>query len=101
MTASEQDLLQQQQQQQQQHEQNNSADCEHVSIAAVCPVSQQNEQLSVQLGAICGSLGDCHRRLGNLETALQKYRESVEHLQSCSRPSDEVGADSTQPASSL
>lgn len=49
------------------------------------------EQRSVQLGAICGSLGDCHRRLGDSEAAVQKYRESVDHLQSCSQPSDEVG----------
>ena len=50
-----------------------------------------DEQLSIQLGAVCGSLGDCHRRLGNAEEAASSYRESVVQLQQCAVPSDEVG----------
>ena len=48
------------------------------------------EQLSIQLGAVCGSLGDCHRRLGNAQKAAEGYRQSVEQLQLCADPSDEV-----------
>ncbi len=48
------------------------------------------EQLSIQLGAVCGSLGDCHRRLGNAEEAASSYQESVAQLQRCAAPSNEV-----------
>ena len=48
------------------------------------------EQLSIQLGAVCGSLGDCHRRLGNADEAASSYRESVVQLQRCAVPSNEV-----------
>jgi len=53
--------------------------------------SATGEQLSIQLGAVCGSLGDCHRRLGNAEEAASSYQESVAQLQRCAVPSDEVG----------
>ena len=52
------------------------------------------EQLSIQLGAVCGSLGDCHRRLGNAEEAASSYQESVAQLQRCAVPSDEVSRSS-------
>ena len=49
-----------------------------------------DEQLSIQLGAVCGSLGDCHRRLGDAEKAKQRYQDSVAQLQRCATPNDEV-----------
>ena len=49
-----------------------------------------DEQLSIQLGAVCGSLGDCHRRLGDTEKATQRYQDSVAQLQRSAVPSDEV-----------
>ena len=50
----------------------------------------QDEQTIIQLGAVCGSQGDCHRRLGDQDAASRKYQQSVDLLQTCKRPSDEV-----------
>ena len=41
--------------------------------------------LLLQLGAVCGSEGDCCRRLDDLAGAEQHYLAAVEHLQTCER----------------
>lgn len=48
--------------------------------------------LSSQLGAVCGSQGDCHRQLGEPEVAQGCYESGVQHLLQASQPQDaEVG----------
>ena len=39
----------------------------------------------LQLGAVCGSEGDCCRRLDDLARAEQHYLAGVEHMQTCER----------------
>jgi tetratricopeptide (TPR) repeat protein len=46
--------------------------------------------LACQLGAVCGSQADCHRRLGDLAAAAAGYRRSAALLQPHSRADPEV-----------
>ena len=46
--------------------------------------------LSSQLGAVCGSQGDCHRQLAQPDQAKGCYEESVQHLKACKSQDAEV-----------
>ncbi|DBB18148.1 TPA: hypothetical protein ACH3X3_003122 [Trebouxia sp. C0006] len=46
--------------------------------------------LCSQLGAVCGSQGDCHRQLEQSEQAKGCYEESVQHLKACQSNDAEV-----------
>lgn len=46
--------------------------------------------LCSQLGAVCGSEGDCHRQLNQPGEAKACFEESVQHLQACSSQDAEV-----------
>ncbi|GMH34415.1 hypothetical protein BSKO_02249 [Bryopsis sp. KO-2023] len=39
-----------------------------------------DDQVRCQLGAVCGSLGDCCRRLGDVGTSMEHYQRSALHL---------------------
>ena len=45
-----------------------------------------------QLGAVCGSQGDCHRQLNQPQEAKASYEESVQHLKACDMNDAEVSA---------
>lgn len=46
--------------------------------------------LCSQLGAVCGSQGDCHRQMEQSEQAKACYEESVQHLMACQSNDAEV-----------
>jgi tetratricopeptide (TPR) repeat protein len=46
--------------------------------------------LSVQFGAVCGSLGDCKLQMGDAEGAVKEYQASIRHLEECPSKSAEV-----------
>ncbi|KAK9843699.1 hypothetical protein WJX81_002909 [Elliptochloris bilobata] len=58
-----------------------SASGDAVGMGRVGPwVGGGGDALACQLGAVCGSQGDCCRELGDTDAAAEAYRESVAHL---------------------
>ncbi len=50
----------------------------------------QAARLASRIGAVCGTLGDCYRRLGDAPAATAAYEESCSALQRVTHPDAEV-----------
>lgn len=57
--------------------------------------------LCSQLGAVCGSQGDCHRQLDQPEQAKACYEESVLHLKACQSDGLEVNGLALHPGPTI
>lgn len=50
--------------------------------------SDEEGNIQCQAGAVCGSLGDCTRRLGDTNSAVKYYERSTSHLKAAPANSD-------------
>jgi hypothetical protein len=59
-------------------------------LLAMVDAQGASSELSSQLGAVCGSQGDCFQRLNDPKAAEAKYQASIQHLEACLSPTHAI-----------